>query len=98
MEKVKLSYRGTEIEIYDSFQPARLENESREEYLLRRKVISDLEKARKKARNYIHISNMLIPATTPDGKVLMNRQTKKPTFIGVSKGLTYIKKDEEGRS
>lgn len=91
MEKVKLSIRGEVIEIYDSMSPGRLEEETREEYVLRRKVISDLEKAKRKARNWEHVSVSLIPAMTKDGKVLMNKEMKEPTWIGVTKGTTYVK-------
>ena len=94
MEKVKLSVRGKEIEIYDSISPKRLEEETREEYILRRKVINDLERARKKARNWQHISVSLIPAQTSDGKVLMDKETKEPMWIGITKGTTYVKPEE----
>jgi hypothetical protein len=93
-EKIKLSVRGELVEIYDSLSPARLDYETREEYLLRRKILKDLEKAKKKTRNMIFVSNSLIPAMTPEGKVLMDKTTKQPKWIGISKGKSYIKTNE----
>jgi|688.fasta_scaffold825112_3 hypothetical protein len=95
MEKVKLSVKGEVIEIYDSISPKRLDEETREEYLLRRKVINDLEKAKRKTRNWEHISVSLIPAQTPEGKVLINKNTNQPTWIGITKGTTYVKQRED---
>lgn len=94
MNKIKLSYKGEEIDIYDSISPARHEDETHEEYALRKKVISDLEKAKRNSRNWVHISNVLVPAQNEAGKVLIDKETKKVKWIGVTKGTTYYKKDE----
>ena len=94
MEKVKISYRGTEVEIYDSLQPARFKEETQDEYYLRRKIIKDLEKSMKKNINWFHVSTMLIPARTEDGKILKNRETNEITWLGKAKGNTYIKSKE----
>ncbi len=94
MEKVKISYKGKEIEIYDSVQPSRFPEETKEEYHLRRKVLNDLDKAMKKNRNWLHVSTVLIPARTEDGKILKNRGTNEITWLGKAKGNTYIKSIE----
>jgi hypothetical protein len=95
MEKVKLVHRGIEIEIYDSISEKRLEDETREEYVQRRGVIKELEKARKRQKNWIHISSQLIPAQTQDGKILKDKATNNIMWIDKTKGITYIKKYDE---
>ena len=96
MEKIKLSNKGREIEIYDSYAPYRLKDETFDEYKLRQSVIKDLEKAMKNNRNMVHISSMLVPKMTPDGKIAKKRGTTEIEWIGITKGITYIKPKENG--
>jgi len=99
MQKIKLEKTnrkdGTKevIEIFDSFSPGRLEDESREEYLNRRLFMKEMEKARKRKRNMIHISSQLIPKVNEKGKIEII--DGKVMWVGVTKGVTYTKQTNE---
>lgn len=93
MEKIKLSYKGTEISIYDTPVAYRLEEETYPEYKQRQKVLSDLERAKKRQRNMLHVSVMFIPAMNEEGKILKDPETNEIKWIGKTKGKTYIKSE-----
>lgn len=99
MQKIKLEKinrkDGTKeiIEIYDSFSPSRLENESREEYLNRRLFMKEMEISRKRKKNMIHISSQLIPKVNEKGKIEII--DGKVMWVGVTKGVTYTKQTNE---
>ena len=97
MEKIKFQRTNfktgkvEEIEIYDSLDAKRLEEETYEEYKLRRSVIKEFEKKMKKKRNYIHVSTSLIPLKNERGEVLLINN--KPMWIDKTKGSTYVKEN-----
>lgn len=100
MEKIKLerlnkkTLKKETVEIYDSFSPARLENETREEYKVRRELLNELYKLKKTRREMVHKSSNLIPLTNEEGKVLIVQG--KPIYIGKTKGITYKKEEKNG--
>jgi hypothetical protein len=88
-----LEKEGRKIEIYDSFDPARLEDETREQYSLRRKIN---EMRPRGTREVVHISSFLIPKMSEDGRVELDAQGK-PVFIGKSHGVTYHRPHPKGK-
>jgi hypothetical protein len=98
MEKIKLGRlnrktgKEEEFEIFDSISPKRLEFESKEEYVIRRKFIKELEKKKKNTRNYIHVSTTLIPLKNEKGEVVI--MNGKPLWVDRTNGVTYIKNKE----
>lgn len=84
------------IEIYDSLSPKRLEEETYEEYVIRRNLLKEFEKKKSKLRNFIHVSSILLPEINEKGEMVT--ENGKPKWMGKSKGITYKKenKNEQG--
>lgn len=98
MEKIKLNRvnrktgKVEEYEIYDSISSKREEFETREEYVIRRQFINELEKKKKHMRDYIHVSSTLIPLKNEKGEVVI--VNGKPIWIGKTNGVTYKKENK----
>jgi hypothetical protein len=91
LEKIDRTTGDREIiEIYDSLSNARLESETREEYLNRRMFLKMLEKKRKKTWNLEHVSSYLIPKFDSEGKVEKNINGDV-RYVGKTKGQTFVK-------
>lgn len=83
-----LEKEGRKIEIYDSYDPARLEDETYEQYSLRRKIN---EMRPRGTKEVVHISSFLIPKVSEDGKLELDAKGN-PVYLGKSKGVTYVRK------
>jgi hypothetical protein len=99
MEKIKLERMNKTtkqvetIEIYSSYSNSRLDDETFEEYKIRRSVIKHLEKLKKKRRTLEHVSSELIPLMNDKQEVVLIQG--KPIWIGKTKGKTLIKNNKE---
>ena len=95
MEKIKFqrmnkdSGKVEDVEIYDSIAPYRLDDESREDYKIRRSIIKYLEKRKRKQKNLFHVSAELIPLKNENGEVILFQGN--PMWVGKTKGKTYNK-------
>lgn len=91
MEHTVIEYEGRELKIYNTIKPQRLEEETQEEYKVRRKAIKNYLKNK---HNLIHRSAMLIPKMNADGEIEFDQQGK-PTYVGKTKGVSYKKENKK---
>jgi len=77
------------FKIRKSNRPTRFEDETRDEYKIRMKIMNEYLKHYKRGK-FIHISSFLTPLVTNDGTVLTDIKGKI-IYNGKSKGVTYVK-------
>jgi len=91
MEYTVIEHEGKDLKIYNTIKPQRVEEETQEEYKIRRKAIKNYLKNKEKV---IHRSAMLIPKMNDDGEIEFDSQGK-PTYIGKTKGVSYKKENKK---
>jgi|688.fasta_scaffold73794_6 hypothetical protein len=80
--------------IRKSNKPQRFEDESKEDYKIRMKVMDQYLKHMKKGK-FFHISCFLTPLMTNDGTILTGVKGE-PIYNGKTKGVSFVKKEMSG--
>ena len=88
-----------DVKLYSSLKAHKLsasetggEDETREEYEIRKKAMNNYKKWKKKNKNMVHVSSMLLPLQVEDK--LITDHKGNPVYHQKTKGVTY-RKDKE---
>lgn len=90
---------GKDMRLFNSLELYQVEDETREEFVMRRKLVNKYFKDLKKGKT-IHVSSVLIPkmGINSEGKdFVITNLDGNPMFIGKTKGTTYVKQQDPAK-